>query len=154
MYIICSRRLTLGLTAPLWQHREAETERKDFILEESSGIDRNRLAKAKWELQVYRHLFPRDRIVSTCVHLFLFLVGKKMHCYVFTNCKNKMFFKYKYVVLIWLVQENNTTLMKDKHHVAIVSFVGKKMWLRFIEDLNHEFGNSHLVSWKPFGWDN
>lgn len=63
MYIICSRRLTLGLTVPLWRNRETapgegerekEKERvktdkteswggreRDFILEESGGLDRS-----------------------------------------------------------------------------------------------------------------
>lgn len=60
MYIICSQRLTLGLTVPLWRNRETapgEGERdregkerkkmsareggRDFILQESGGLDRS-----------------------------------------------------------------------------------------------------------------
>lgn len=78
MYIICSRRLTLGLTVPLWRHRETaqeiQTERRDFFFlgRIQWPGQKHRLVKAR-QSESFRytgHLFPGDfdvNMFSSCL---------------------------------------------------------------------------------------
>lgn len=83
MYIICSPRLTLGLTVPPWHHkgtaREKQTRRGEFILDQSSGLDR-RTEQGKQTLRVRASgtldIYSLEALMPTRVFVQILLAGR------------------------------------------------------------------------------
>lgn len=116
MYIICSRRLTLGLTVPLWHHRGRDGQKR-FYPGRIQWYGQKQAGKTEVRVSGIRTFYPQD---IYCQHLlflkkiFLTLVPCLRNGAALCIDKWEKCFKCEYA-LCRLVLQSNTTSLKNKH---------------------------------------